>query len=200
MYLKTEGNLTAWRKQGGSRRRLRRWSVNIRAAIDMAGGVDGCTVLDLSPAGARVHLDNEHPVAVGSTVELVLEGYGKISSEVRYSDGTLLGLMFLHDDAGEVRLARYLVARRPVRRAERLKVSARAILTPLDAQTVGKVVDVSRTGASVLVDKPEAFSEDQEVLLTIAGYGEVTATVRRIAEDRIGLMFHRELDGKLPGG
>jgi hypothetical protein len=198
MFLNPDGDLSAWRRQGESRRRLRRWAVNMRAAIRIAGGAEECTVVDLSPAGARVRLDAERQATVGGRVELELDGYGVVVCEVRYSAGGNLGLMFLHDDAGEVELARYLVSRRPTRRAARQKVSARGLLTPRKAQSVCVVDDISRTGASVMVDNPGAFAEGDEVLLNIAGFGDVVATVRRVAEDRLGLMFHQQLDGDLP--
>jgi hypothetical protein len=105
--------------------------------------------------------------------------------------------MFLHDEVGEVALARFLISRRPSRRAPRLQLSARAVLTPRKAQVFGTVSDISRTGASVLIDNSAAFAEDDEVLLNIPGHGEIAATVRRVANDRIGLMFHRQLDDDL---
>lgn len=198
MHLNVKQDLAAWRREGQTRRRLRRWSVNIQASIWIDDIAEGCTVIDLSPAGARVKLTEPRDVALGIDATLHLEGFDSIPAEVRYSDGGTLGLMFLHGDEGEVALARYLVSRRPSRQAPRRKVNVRATLTPRKAQSLCIVDDISRGGASVLVNDAKLFGEDEEVVLSIEGYGDVSATVRRIADGRVGLMFNEQIDGTLP--
>jgi len=199
MYLKQiDNDLAAWRKHGQTRRRLRRWSVSIQATVWIDDAPVDCTVTDLSPAGSRVKLTQSLAVDIGTDVVLHLEGYGSIPAEVRYSDGEALGLMFLHDDSREVDLARYLVSQRPARQAPRRKVSVQATLTPRKAQARCTIDDVSRSGASVLINGADGFTEGDEVVLTVEGHGDIIATVRRVGEGRLGLMFSGELEGKLP--
>lgn len=194
MYTTIKNNLAAWRKEGQTRRRLRRWSVNIVATIWIDDHAVECTVTDLSPAGARVKLAQGRRVHIGSETVLHLEGYGSIPSEVRYSDGEALGLMFLHDEQGEVDLARFLVAQKPARQTPRSKVEVQATLTPRKAQAPCTVDDVSRNGACVLLDDTRGFVENDEVVLSIEGYGDIVATVRYVADGRVGLMFTKDLE------
>lgn len=198
MYVKAKNNLEAWRRQGQTRRRLRRWSVSMEATIWIDDTACACTVIDLSPAGARVQLKDVREVPIGSELELELEDFGAVPCEVRYSEAGALGLMFLHEDEGEVELARYLVARRPERQSPRRRVELEATLTPRKAQSACVIEDASRSGASVLVSDADSFREDDEVILSIDGYGDVAATVRRVSEGRIGLMFDHPLTGVLP--
>ncbi len=71
-----------------------------------------CLVYDLSPGGARVELrESQHP-DVGTEVVLQLAGLDQIASEVRHSQGGVLGLMFLHDSDQQVQIASYMLAQR----------------------------------------------------------------------------------------
>ena len=71
-----------------------------------------CLVYDLSPGGARVKLREPRDLDVGTEVALQLAELDKIASEVRHSQGGVLGLMFLHDSDQHVQIASYMLAQR----------------------------------------------------------------------------------------
>ena len=71
-----------------------------------------CLVYDLSPGGARVELRESQYPDIGSEVVLQLGGLDQIASEVRHSQGGVLGLMFLHDSDQHVQIASYMLAQR----------------------------------------------------------------------------------------
>ena len=187
-----------WRKQSTSRRRLRRWTVNVQAVIWIGDQAVECLVQDLSPGGARIQLSESKAIAVGTELRLDLESFSAIPAEVRYSADGTLGLMFLHDEEAEVALARFLVSIRPERRDPRQKSGARALLTPKKAQSACVLRDISRLGASITMNDVAHLAPEDEVILSIEGYGDIEATVRRVEDGSLGLMFHKALSGELP--
>ncbi len=189
--------LVPWRKQTTSRRRLRRWTVNIQATVWIGDQAVECLVQDLSPAGSRIQL-LESKAVVGTQIRLNLESFSAIPAEVRYSADGTLGLMFLHDEDAEVELARFLVSIRPERPDPRQKSGARALLTPKKAQSACVLRDISRLGASITINDTAHLAPEDEVILSIEGYGDVEATVRRVEDGLLGLMFHKALSGELP--
>ena len=105
-------DLASWREQGASERHYRRWGVDVGAVVRVGDQSFKCVVFDLSPGGARVKLRGPLELDIGTKVELALEGLEEIVSEVRHSQGDVLGLMFLHDSDEQVRLASYMLAQR----------------------------------------------------------------------------------------
>ncbi len=198
MTLNGDKTLVPWRKQTGSRRRLRRWTVNIQATVWIGDQAVECLVQDLSPAGARIQLLESKTVAVGTQIRLNLESFSAIPAEVRYSADGTLGLMFLHDEDAEVELARFLVSIRPERPDPRQKSGAMALLTPKKAQSACVLRDISRLGASITMNDTAHLAPEDEVILSIEGYGDVEATVRRVEDGSLGLTFHKALSGELP--
>ncbi len=71
-----------------------------------------CLVYDLSLGGARVELREPRDLDIGTEVALQLAELDQISSEVRHSQGGVLGLMFLLDSDQQVQLASYMLAQR----------------------------------------------------------------------------------------
>ncbi len=199
MTLNGDKTLVPWRKQTTSRRRrLRRWTVNIQAVIWIGDQATECLVQDLSPAGARIQLSEIKSVAIGTQIRLDLESFSAIPAEVRYSADGTRGLMFLHDEDAEVELARFLVSIRPERPDPRQKSGAMALLTPKKAQSACVLRDISRLGASITMNDAAHLAPEDEVILSIEGYGDVEATVRQDEDGILGLTFHKALSGELP--
>ena len=55
------------------------------------------------------------------------------------------------------------------------------------------VEDISRIGARVVLEDTRHISSGQDVTLFLAGVGQIYATVQRLDEGEIGLMFLQEL-------
>lgn len=199
MSLKLVKDGQSGQREDPARRKLRRWTVNMRAVAWIGDQPMTCVVHDISPGGARIQLMNVIEVAVGTTIELGLRDFPPISAEVRYSAEGTLGLMFLLEEDGQVELGRYLVSQRPERRDPRKKLDLKATLTPRRSQITCTVQNISRMGASVATNDARHFSLEEEIVLSIEGYGDVSGTVRRIGEGEVALMFHKALVGELPG-
>ncbi len=180
-------------------RRLRRWAVNIQAVVWIDDEPRTCTVIDISPGGARIETGTAAQAAVGATVALGLEDFPSIPAEVRYAAGATLGLMFLHDSEAEAMLGRYLVSRRPDRAEPRKPVGIEAALIPLPERTACTVLNVSRLGANLAIGEAANLSVGDEVMLSIPDYGDVAAKIGRVSEEGVGLKFRKALTGVLPG-
>ncbi len=180
-------------------RRLRRWAVNIQAIVWIDDEPRTCTVIDVSPGGARIETGTAAQAAVGATVALGLEDFPSIPAEVRYAAGVALGLMFLHDGEAEAELGRYLVSRRPERTEPRKAVGIDGIVIPLRKEMACTVLDVTPLGARLTIADASHLSIGDEVMLSIPAYGEVAAEVRRVSEWDVGLLFQKALIGDLPG-
>lgn len=190
----------SWQPETSARRRLRRWTVDMQAVVWIDEQALGCRVHDISPAGARVEPATFRDLSPGARVVLDLPDFPAIPAEVRYGAEGAVGLEFLHDEERETALARYLVARRPQRRDPRKALHVKATLTPCRMRSPCVVKDVSRMGAGVSIGDAHQLSEHDEVMLSIEDYGDVPATVRRISEGEVGLIFHNPLIGILPQG
>lgn len=187
------------REEHQSRRRYRRWAVNLRASISVVLEPRACSVFDLSPAGARIRLLNGDTLAQGTEVLLELDGFGTVPAEIRHTVEGFTGLMFLLDEASEIRLARHLVGLQPDRRQHPRESShATATLRPRSGDTPCIVENISRTGANILVNDTRHLMEGDDLSLRIAGFGDIAAIVRRVDDGEVALLFHRELVGELP--
>jgi hypothetical protein len=184
-------DLAPWRAIDPSRRRFRRWTVDLEAELRLAERTFTCLVHDLSPGGARIDLTGTEAPAIGTEVVLTMDGYGSISSEVRYAEGGELGLRFIHDSADEVRLARFLVAQAPPRQPPRHAVEIGGLLTAGNVQVSCAVADLSDSGARVRLRDTDHLSEGDRVVLHIDGHGDLAATVRRIGDAEIGVAFEQ---------
>lgn len=182
-----------------ARRRFRRWSVNLPASVSVLQAPRSCSVFDLSPAGARVRLFDGEALARGTEVVLELDGFGSIPAEVRHTVDGYTGLMFLLDEASEVQLARHLVSMQAERRQHhRESARTEATLRPKSGDYPCVVENISRTGASVLVNDARHLMEGDDLVLRIAGFADIAAVVRRLDEGEVALMFHHEIAGELP--
>jgi hypothetical protein len=190
------GEFGPWNDESTVKRRFRRWYVDFETVLTVRGTAMNCRVVDLSPGGACVEVQDWHDIAADDRLLFELPGYGSIEAEVRYRGERYLGLMFLNDDAGEVAVARYLVAVEQSRRPARHDVSAEAHLVAGSVDTTCVVDDISRIGARILVDDTRHFSVGQEVSVHLEGIGRVTATVQRVDDRELGLMFLQELSSE----
>ena len=133
-------------------RRFRRWHVDFEARLAIGVERLKCTVHDVSPGGACVELLGGGALAVGARLDFELPGYGSIPAEIRYDRDGYQGLMFLHREAGELAVARYLVAiDQNQRGAERYEVNIAATLLAGGTETTCFATDISRTGARLAV-------------------------------------------------
>ena len=67
---------TPWEKASASRRRFRRWFVDMPTVLYVAGAPHDCTIRDLTPASAGVQLESAEEIADGTEVALDLGGFG----------------------------------------------------------------------------------------------------------------------------
>jgi hypothetical protein len=146
-----------------------------------------------------LEVSSGEPLVAGAEVVLTLEPFGSVSAEVRYAHGGRNGLMFIQDAADEARLARFLLSRQPARSPERRMVAAEATITADGRRLPCFVESISEGGAGVLVDEAQRLAKDDEVVLELAGHGDIVATVRHVDGRKVGLMFRWELDVDLPG-
>ena len=100
--------LIPWTKVDHARRRFRRWSVNMSAAITADGVKHNCGLHNVSPAGARISLTKGDGLEVGSEVMLEFKGYDPIPAAIQYHDSAYYGLMFLFDTAEVEKFATFL--------------------------------------------------------------------------------------------
>ncbi len=177
-------------------RPLRRWSVDIQAFVQIGGEPHDCDVHNLSPTGARVLVFGADLLAPGIELDFEMEGFDPIPATVRYKLGGYVGLRFHFDEAEKAEFARRLMTLRPPRRPKRQELNREALLTVRGTELKAQVRDLSERGANLSVDDKGLLMEGDEVALKIAGYDEVTATVRRIGNRQVGLMFLEDLNGK----
>ncbi|MDP6705652.1 MAG: PilZ domain-containing protein [Alphaproteobacteria bacterium] len=187
-------NFAPWQAIDPSRRRFRRWTVDLRADLRIVGRELVCIVRDLSPGGACVACDDSEMPAVGTEVVLSMEPYGSISSEVRYAEGGMLGIRFIQEPADEARLARFLASLAPPRLPQRHAVQTEARVTAGAVERTGTVVDLSDTGARVSLEDSRPLAPGDPVVLHVEGHGDLKATVRRLAEGEIGVEFDTDSD------
>jgi hypothetical protein len=80
---------------GSERRRHRRRNGAWAATLETThGDCVGCVVLDLSPGGAKLLLENK-PVAIGELVTFVTERFGTHRGRVAWATGARAGLSFV---------------------------------------------------------------------------------------------------------
>ena len=170
-----------------TRRRYRRWSVNLSGNVLVDDEPRFCAIYDISPGGARVQVAEGDEVAIGRQVMLEVDGFGEIPAEVRHSAHGFLGLRFTYEPEEEVEFARHLVASRPPRRRERQAVSNAATLRLAGAEMPCVIVNISRTGAAVTLDETRHFVAGDEVWLRLAGGASLAALVRYVDGNAVGL-------------
>ncbi|MDP6707305.1 MAG: PilZ domain-containing protein [Alphaproteobacteria bacterium] len=189
MLKQAEKNLEAPKDDGAPTRRHRRWYVEFEAWLAVDGKRHKCTVYDFSPSGACVALEADS-VPVGTALDFELPGYGVIPAEVRYDRDGYQGVMFLHDEADEVDVARYLVGVEQNRRAARRHdVDIEAILLAGGIETECVVSDLSRNGDGLMATEARHLNAGQQVSLYIMGAGFLDATVQRVQGGEIGVVF-----------
>jgi hypothetical protein len=170
-----------------SRRRYRRWSVNLSG--DLSAGRDAfhCAVYDISPSGARVQVSQAHLLSVGQLVLLDLEVYGVIPAEVRHVANGFVGLRFTYDAEAETEFARHLVAAKPPRRRGRQAVRSTASLRASACELPCLVANISRTGAAVHLDETRHIEPGGEVTLKLPEHAPLQALVRYVDGNTVGL-------------
>ncbi len=180
-------------------RRFRRWTINFQAVVRIENDPRACTVFDISPGGAWIEAQEATQATVGATAELGLEDFPLLHAEIRHKAENTLGLLFLHDGEAEAEFGRYLISHRPERAEPRKAVGIEATLISLRQRMACTVLDVSWLGANLAIGEAANLSVGDEVMLSIPDYGDVAATVRRVSEEGVGLMFRKALTGVLPG-
>jgi hypothetical protein len=189
MLVQADRNLVDAADDGAPTRRYRRWHVEIEASVTAGGARRKCMVYDVSPSGARVTL-GEGSLPVGARLDFELPGYGPIPSELCYDRDGYQGLMFLHDEAEEVEVARHLVGvEQNGRGAQRHSVDIDALLLAGGIETDCLVVNVSRTGAGLIAAEARHLNPGQQVSLYVLGAGFIGGVVQRVHAEEIGVVF-----------
>jgi hypothetical protein len=183
----------AFAADADSRRRHRRWFVDFRSTFQAGEETLPCAVCDLSPGGACIEPSEPSEIVVGALIVFDLPGFGSIPAEVRYAGGGYLGLMFQHDQEGEVELARYLVAIEQNRRRERQGAEPVVVLRASGVDTPCAIVDISRHGARLRPDETRHISAGQEVVLALAGLAGIAAIVQGVEDREIAVAFLQDL-------
>ena len=127
-----------------------------------------------------------------------MDGFGPIPAEVRHTVDGYTGLLFLLDEASEIRLARHLVSMHPDSEEQPRTLVREATLRPRGAEAACVVEDFSRTGARILSNDTRHLMEGDDLVLRIAGFGDIAAVVRRVEGSEVALSFHHALVGELP--
>ena len=174
-------------------RRFRRWSVDLQSILTIAEQAHDCNVYDLSPGGARVQLIGADAPILGTRVRFDLPNFSAIPSVIRYNMSGFLGLMFLLE-ANEIALAHHMVSLKPPRRTRRRAIDSEASLTVHGEECACTVENISRIGASLLVNDARHMITGDEVVLRLVGQDPVPAVIRRLHDGQVGLMFLIEID------
>jgi len=185
--------LEPW-NQETPRRRFRRWAVDLPAFLLVAGRRLACRVFDVSPGGARIQLREGETPPAGSELELAIEGFGRIPCEVRHGSAGVIGLMFLHDEAGEMAFARFLIELRPDRPQVRRQLHLAASLHLYSAELPCTVTNLSSSGVALSLAEPRELAIGDRVDLELPGYGLVPATIRYVEDISVGLALIEGLD------
>ncbi len=173
-------------------RRFRRWSVDLQSILTIAEQAHDCNVHDLSPGGARVQLIAADAPILGTRVRFDLPSFGAIPSVIRYNTSGFLGLMFLLE-ADEIALAHHMVSLKPPRRTRRRAIDSEASLTVHGEECACTVENISRIGASLLVNDARHMIKGDEAVLRLVGQDPIPAVIRRLHDGQVGLMFLKEL-------
>lgn len=183
-----------WRGTGASRRRFRRWFVDMPTLVHVGGEALACTIRDLSPISAGVRLNEAREVPLGSEAALELGGFGTVPAEVRSGDPLHLGLMFLHGEGHARELAHHLLSLPPARRVARRQARRAATLLQAARSYPCQVEDISRIGACVELDGVAPIAVGDEVVLSGETLADTAASVRWVDGLRLGLLFLEVLD------
>ena len=180
-----------------SRRRHRRWFVDFKTTLIVDGERINCSIFDLSPGGACAEPSVPQDLSSGDQIIFELPGYGPIPAEIRYITDDYWGLMFLHDEGGEIAVAHYLVMVEQNRPPEAHAAKSDTCLVVSGVEAPCIVEDISRASARVLVGDTRHIMLGQNVALDIVGRGRIEAQVQRIDDDEIVLTFLNEVEEEL---
>lgn len=181
-----------------SRRRFRRWSVDLPVYLDVDDNPHYCLLYDISPRGARLRIVDGATPKVDADVVLDLEGYGRIPAVVRHSAAGVVGLMFLHDDSAQEHVARWLLESKPTRRQARHDCRIEASVRTGGQELSCLVTDISRLGAAIQVAEAGQLTTSSEVQLLLPGYRPIAASIRYVLGNTVGLMLIDGFHGELP--
>ena len=181
-----------------SRRRYRRWMVDLPAYVVADGKTLYCLIYDITPAGARLRVVAGGELLAGRKVSIDLEGYGQIPAEVRHSTLGVAGLAFLHGANDEARFAHWLARLRPHRRQRRYSCHLPAVLVLGAAEIPCVVTDLSRSGAAAQVKDSERLARGSELKLVLPHCEPIAASVRYVEGGTVGLLLIDGYQGELP--
>ena len=102
------GTLERWRDRGEQGRNFRRTEMALSAALLVYGQRHDCEVINISPGGACIRIDDGPNLAEGGTGQFELRDYGQIPARVCYVVSGGIGLEFTIDGRGHEALASWL--------------------------------------------------------------------------------------------
>ena len=182
--------LDGWTTEQYGRRKFRRWQINERAIVKIADAEQACLVRDISPGGTCIEFDGFNALIGNDRIFFELEGYDPIFSEVRSIVNGRLGIVFLHDVAGQEKLANWLTLLEFSRRRHKRKnIESRATLYIDQQQFECITQNVSLCGARILLNEIVSFPLGATISLEIEGLKPIPASIRRKIQDTIGVSF-----------
>jgi PilZ domain len=176
------------------RRRFRRWAVDLPAYLQFGATQLACRVFDVSPGGARVQLREGEAPRAGTELDLVLDDFGRIPCEIRHGATGVLGLMFLHDEEAELRLARFLIGLKPARPQVRRQLQMPASLHLMTEVLPCTVVNISSAGVALNLATPRELVIGDRVSLELPEHGLIAATIRYVVDSSVGLALIDGID------
>lgn len=190
-------NFDAQRSDGGSGRGQRRWPVDIETVAVIGIRSVDCAIHDLSPAGAWIEILGDVPVRIGDQVRIEMFEFGWLDTVARTVEGPRIGVQFMLDEEDMVELARFMVSLRIARRPPRQDVARQAELRVGGDALTCTVVNISPTGASVMLPGVPEFAEGENVALALPEHEPIAALVQRIDGSICGLNFLVRFDGEV---
>ena len=188
-------NFDAQRTDGGSGRGRRRWPVDIETVAVIGIRSVDCAIHDLSPAGAQIEILSDAPVRVGDQVRIEMFEFGWLDTVARSVEGRRIGVQFMLDEEDMVELARFMVSLRISQDPPRQNVARHAELRVGGDALTCTVVNISPTGASVMLLGVPEFAEGENVALALPEHEPIAAIVQRIDGSICGLNFLVRFDG-----
>ncbi len=185
----------AQRSDGESDHGQRRWPVDIETVAVIGIRSVDCAIHDLSPAGAWIEILADAPVRVGDLVRIELFEFGWLDTVARTVEGRRIGVQFMLDEEDMVELARFMVSLRISQDPPRQDVARQAELRVGGDALTCTVVNISPTGASVMLPGVPEFAEGENVALALPEHEPIAAIVQRIDGSICGLNFLVRFDG-----
>lgn len=172
-----------------------RTATNIAATIDWGGEQCPCTVVDVTPSGARLLLDGKDRVrypCFGQQVVVTPSAGEPIAGVLRWQEGRHLGVRFLTQLSHEFLETMVAASNRPIQhRPTRIRVRRPATVNIGNVAIPVSLINISSGGAMIETKRP--IPTGTSLFLTFDDLRPIGAYVRRWSAGEAGLIFSRLL-------